>query len=241
MHRGTIIANRAARRVIRLDDGREVSFDLDVCAFDHPPHVDQVAWVELDPAGARATRLTTIDPDASPPPARSLSQDVATLQGAGIARELDDNLLHGILEDLGLDEDRADVVSVLAEFYVLHPAAAARDGWISCDWKEPLNELVDQINRGAGRRLLEVVDVEVRETTERGHKERRSRVTFGTAGGNVTCDVDSLNDVIALASKLLERSGDRRLFVDLTEDDNVTAIRLSPAQVEQLSAILRRP
>ncbi len=239
MNRGTVIANRSARRAIRLDDGRVVSFELAACDPDRPPHVDQVAWVDLDPSGERALRLTTIDPAAAALPRRTLSDGVAALHAAGIARELDSDLLREIREDLEVDDDDALLFSVLSEFYVLHPAAAARDGWISCDWREPLADLVAQINAAAGKQLLAVLAVEERKTAERGYQEVRSRVTFATAGGDVTCDVDCLNDVIALASRLLVQSGDDRPFVDLTEDDDVRAIRLSRAQAATLSGLLR--
>ena len=241
MRHGVIIANRAARRVVRLDDGTEVTFTLDVCQ--EQPHVDQEAWVELDASGTSVALLTTIDPVVAANVAARAPRDLlAVARAAGLARELDDECLSQLREELGLEdeiEDPRTLFALLDAFYGRDHTIARRDGWVSDDWRAPLAPFVAELAAVAGHPpLLAVTSDVARDTTERGFRERRLRVCFATHTGPIERDIEFLGEVIALANEQLAARKDRRRFVDLTVDDQVIAVLLPPEAARRIEALI---
>jgi hypothetical protein len=245
LRRGTVVANRAARRVVRLGDGAEITFDLEVC--EQKPHVEEPVWVALNDSGTRAVRLTTVDPEvatrvaASRAQAPGLTERLAALRSAGLARELDEPAARQLLEDLGLDQEDA-LVPILDAYYQEHEAAARRDGWVSADWRAPVADFACQIAAAAGGApLLSVCGSSSRDTTERGHRETRHRLACDTRHGRIELDVEHLQDLLGLANRLLAQDQDPRRFIDLSEDDQVIAVLLAPEPARSLAEVLGRP
>ncbi len=223
--------------MIRLEDGTELTFTPEVCS--ESAHVGESAWVDVDRDGARVLALTTIDPAvrarvAAEPARIGLLEQTRAL---GLAADLDEDAISAITDEIEVDQDdpRA-VVHVLDAYYGERADLALRDGWVSADWREPIADFVAKLAAAVGGvPLLAITSIVVRETTERGHHEHRSRVRFATRIGPIERDVEFFKDLIALANEHLAASNDPRRFIDVTEDDQVIAVLVSPRTAKTLA------
>jgi len=226
---------------VLLDDGREMPFDVTVCARE--PALGATVRVQLGRDRADQLRVQYLEPVAEPEPELALLPVPAALMrlhAAGIAVGLTFERMQAIVDEIyGGDLDDADMVAVLAAHYRASDRAALADGWFASDWqfREAIEDICAELSARIGApALLSLLGWHEQEPDEDGigdalgtlHARRRD-------GGEVTRHVHSLLDVIALFNETLAAISDPRRFHSVeTTGDGYAFLLLEPGTHDEL-------
>lgn len=234
--RGRVVSNREARRSIRLEDGREVSFSLEACAF--KVHVDQTVWVNLDSTATLATHVTIADPNVQHASRVSCLSLLPRVHEIGLARELDDLAGAALLDDLGCDaDDDTALEDLLDAYYADREEAAIEDGWLSFDWRHPLRILIDDINRVVGGPpLLKLVSV----TEDRPPGSSAIVTVTARDGSQAKRRMEHSEEILVVANEVLASSGDgRAFFIVRGGDDTVRTVLATSERASALGELIQ--
>jgi len=215
-----------------LDDGRELGFDVSVCA--HEPVIGEAVRVRIGVGRNGAPKVVYVEPVSvgEPEPVRlPLPAAILRLHEAGIARSLDETKLDALVEELYAgDAEQAEIVELLAQHYETRNDDAVIDGWFACDWR--FQNDTDDICRDLAARvgeppILTLVSMSERDTTDSGFTEHLiTLVARRFDGRELEREIRSVLDVVVLVNELLALRGDRRRFRQLDTDGDWYAFLL---------------
>lgn len=237
-----------------LDDGRELPFDVSACAHwaDGMAIIGARVQIAIDTSRLtgreRAWYVAPLRLHALPDPLPPLAEMLALLHRAGLARELDEQRVAMLVDQLneGIDdeddrfaiESPGDLVVVLDAHYLKSEPnlsesdAGATEGWYAIhDYRfgkatdDPLADLSARV----GRPLLSLVT---------WLEDSRARVRdLDGSEWLVSFDARALADLVDEYNDELEERGDPRRFRALAGEDGSRWLLLDEAQAEVLEPL----
>lgn len=230
---------------VLVDDGREVPFDVTVCLRE--PSMGEEARVRLGRRGDGSLRVVFLEPVASPEPeieGLPVRAALMRLQDAGLATGLTFEKLDALVDArFGGDEDEADIVSVLAEYYRGADRAAIADGWFHCDWKfeNDTDDICAELSARVGApALLTLTAWQERDSDELGYVETVATLRARRFDGREEVrDIRSVLDVVSLFNQVLRERQDSRQFRSLETDGDWYAFVLLAAETRERLALWR--
>jgi len=225
---------------VLLDDGREMPFDVTVCARE--PLLGDSVRVRLGRDRGDQLRVQYLEPVAEPEPELELLPVRAALmrlQAVGIAVGLGFDRLQAIVDERHAgDEDEADIVSVLTEHYRSADRSAVADGWFASDWqfRAATDDICAELSARVGApALIALLDWQAREEPDDIGGELATLRARLRDGREVSREVRSLLDVVELFNEELARGSDPRRFHSVeTMGDGYVFLLLEPGAHDEL-------
>lgn len=220
---------------ITLDDGRDVKFDASACTM--VPSEGEAVRLKIAPAKwGGGFKAVHVEPASSAVPAaprgKSLDEQLAILQGEHLVAALTEQRLAELVGELygGRAED-ATLLAIVDAYYTAEPARAVAEGYLRHDAR-------------FGQETSDVL-AELAERVPGVHLWRQLEWTKQTLnvelpdGSKRSVEVESLDDVVALANEALAAAGDARRFYPLDTDGDWHAyLALTAARADRIARAL---